>query len=245
MGTGHTFYVSVQLAVVMQVHQSLQQLFHDDGDLCLCYQAGLHQVRTAAARAELHNYPQVGAVQVRAVVSGHVWRAHARQYHDLAHDIFHLVFSILDVDDLDGDCVSRPPVEPLVHLAEAAPTYAFLLREQCGRVYRLVPPELCRHLSCACCSAGDRVLLTVLRLRSPVGEHVSCALGGDAGRRVVAASVVQECRKRPVRATVLQAEWRVSTFPRRVASWMVVVRPDDGCSQSWWWIVPAVGERGF
>jgi hypothetical protein len=138
----------------VQVHEPLQQLLHHNGNLGLGYQAWLHQVRTAPARAELHDDPQVRPVEVRAKVPGDVGRAHARQDHDLAHDVFHFVLGILDVDDLDRNRVARPAIEALVHLAKAAASYAFLLGEKRGRVDGLVAAQVCCHVVVASSSFG-------------------------------------------------------------------------------------------
>lgn len=123
---GRTLYVSVQLMVVVEIGEAHEQLLENDGDFGLCYGARLHQVCTAAARAEFHDDPQVGASQIGAIVLCDVGRVHARENHNLAHYVVDLVFGIFHVNDLDGDRVARPTVKTFVDFAKAAAAYAFL-----------------------------------------------------------------------------------------------------------------------
>ena len=105
-----TFDVSMQLVVVVQVAKAHEQLLQDDGDFSLCYAAGLHQVCATAARTKLHDDPQVGAVQIRAIVLCDIGRVHAREDGNLGDDVVDLVLGILDIDDLDGDRLAGPAV---------------------------------------------------------------------------------------------------------------------------------------
>lgn len=112
--------------VIVEIAKAHEQLLEYNCNLGLCYDARLHQVCAAAARAEFHDDPQVGASQVGAIVLCDVGRVHARENHDLAHDVVDLVFGIFHVNDLDGDRVARPPVKAFVDFAKAAAAYAFL-----------------------------------------------------------------------------------------------------------------------
>lgn len=122
-----TLDVPVQLVVLVQIGQAQQQLFQHNGNLDLGQGARLHEIRTAPAAAKLHDDPQIGAVQVGAVVLCDVGRVHVGQDHDLAHDVLDLVLCVLDVDDFDGDGAAGAATQAFVDFAEAAAADAFLL----------------------------------------------------------------------------------------------------------------------
>ena len=73
--------VTVQLALPVQVSQSLEQFAHYNTNVRLGKDARLQQVTTTAPSAELHDNPQLGAFYVGAMVLGDV---HAVQ---LRHDV--------------------------------------------------------------------------------------------------------------------------------------------------------------
>ncbi len=98
-----TLDVPMQLLVVMQVIQTHQQLPHDDGDVVLRDQAGAQQIAATPAGAELHDDPEIGSLEIRAMVLGDVGRAEFGQDGDLEDDVLNLVLGVLDIDDLDGD----------------------------------------------------------------------------------------------------------------------------------------------
>lgn len=111
----------------MQIRQPEQQLLEHNRNLDLGQWPRLHKIRAAASSTELHNDPQIRAVQVRPIIFRYKGRIHIGQDHDLAHDVLDFVLGILDINDLDSDGAACSAAQALVHFAKAAAADAFLL----------------------------------------------------------------------------------------------------------------------
>jgi hypothetical protein len=57
----------------------------------------------ATTRAELHDNPQVGSLQIRTVVLGDIGRFQFGQDRDLFDDIIDFILGILDINDFDSN----------------------------------------------------------------------------------------------------------------------------------------------
>lgn len=68
-------------------------------------------------------------LEIGPKVFGNEGRVALREHHDLLLYVLDLVLGLLEVDDLDGDHVLRPVVDPLVDLAERAFADSLLLRK--------------------------------------------------------------------------------------------------------------------
>ena len=60
-----------------------------------------HQIESGSGEV-LHNDPELGALQVRAVILGDEGRVALGQHHDLLLDVLNIVLGVLQVDNLDG-----------------------------------------------------------------------------------------------------------------------------------------------
>lgn len=98
-----TLNIAVQLAFVVKVLETAQQLAQNDGNENLLKRTGLHQIEARAARKVLHHNPDLRVFQVRAIVLGHEWRVDARQHGNLLLNVFNFIFGRLKINDLDGD----------------------------------------------------------------------------------------------------------------------------------------------
>lgn len=65
------------------------------------------------------------------MVLGDIGRIELRQYRDLLNDIFHLIFCIFDIDDLDSNGLACSSVDPGLYVN------AVLLRGRRDRSYPL------------------------------------------------------------------------------------------------------------
>ena len=106
-----TFDVTVQLLVAVQIVKAHQKFTDDDSNIIFTDQPWLHEISTAAARAKLHDDPQLGALGKRAIVLCDIWRLELREDGDLLDDILDLVLGALNVNDLDGDSFASALVD--------------------------------------------------------------------------------------------------------------------------------------
>ena len=84
----------------------------------------------------LHN--KLSYLQVGPIILGDKGAVTLAKHRDLLLDVFYLVLSLLQVDDLDGHHLLVPVVDALVDLAEGAFPNAFLL----GKVLLWVQPGI-------------------------------------------------------------------------------------------------------
>jgi hypothetical protein len=130
----------VKLVVSMEILETQQELAQYDADVVLRDETWLHEICTAPARAELHDDPQVGALEERAVVLGHKGRIQLREDGYLGYDVVHLVLRVLDIDYLDGDRLSGLSIQP-----SNGQCFSTASRDSYPTLCR--PCQNCRHLS--------------------------------------------------------------------------------------------------
>ena len=81
---------------------------------------GVQTHQHGAAAHVLHDQPELAAFDIRPKVARHVRRVALRHHRDLLLDVLDLVLRLLEVDDLDGDCLARLAVAAAEDLAEGA-----------------------------------------------------------------------------------------------------------------------------
>lgn len=98
----HTFDISVQFLVGMEIIQTAEKLPQNDGDVFFMDHTWPQQTMATAARTEFHDDPQVGSLQVRAMIFGDIGGFQLGQYGDFPDDIIDIILRIFNIDDLDG-----------------------------------------------------------------------------------------------------------------------------------------------
>lgn len=103
----------------MEVVEAKQELADNNGNVVLGDKAGLHQVGAAAARAKLHDDPELGPLGKGPKVLGDVGRLQLGQDGNFLDDVLDLILCTLNVDNLDGDSLASTLVDT-VYRAESA-----------------------------------------------------------------------------------------------------------------------------
>lgn len=115
-----SFDITMDLAGAVQIVETLEQLFHDHGNVLLLHRPGLEQVETTAATEVFHDDPQLGAADEGSAVAGDVGGVAGGEETDLLLDLANVIVAAFEVDVLDGDVFGGWDMEGAVNNAEGA-----------------------------------------------------------------------------------------------------------------------------
>lgn len=107
------------------------------GDVGFINLDGLANLKSGSTAHELHDDPQLGPLEVRAVVLSDVGTVALWEDANLLLNVLQLVQCLLQVDALDGDWTQGPFVYALEDLSEGAPTYFLVYIIQRFGIYLL------------------------------------------------------------------------------------------------------------
>ena len=97
----------------------------------------LYNTYQLAAKTFLANIPDERTFKIGSIVLCNVWRVALGQDHNFLLDVLDLIFSLLEINDLDGHDPLTAVIETLVDLTERTLANALLLREDQFRVHFL------------------------------------------------------------------------------------------------------------
>jgi hypothetical protein len=96
----------------MQIIQATKQLSHDYHDIVLRNWPRAKKIAATTPRTKFHDNPQMRALEKRAMILRNIWRVEFGQDGNFLDNIFDFVFSIFDINDLDGDRVAGTFIDP-------------------------------------------------------------------------------------------------------------------------------------